>query len=83
MIVLGYEEIVKSLQSGSKSFTKLIETYIRYNIRPIFIFDRKSPNKKSNLRKERSNTYSCLLFTIILLENVFILLYVSTRVSPS
>jgi flap endonuclease-1 len=36
------------------SFIKLIESFIKYNIHPIFVFDGKSPSKKSNLRKERS-----------------------------
>lgn len=69
-----YKYLKDGVENGLEtSFTKLIETFIRYNIRPIFIFDGKSPNKKSNLRKERSqikkqaeNEYNRLKNAVIL-----------------
>ena len=38
----------------AENFEKLIQVFIKYNIRPIFVFDGKSPEHKSELRKERS-----------------------------
>jgi 5'-3' exonuclease len=37
-----------------ENFEKLIQVFIKYQIRPIFVFDGKSPEQKSELRKERS-----------------------------
>ena len=37
-----------------ENFDKLIQIFIKYQIRPIFVFDGKSPEQKSELRKERS-----------------------------
>lgn len=39
-----------------ENFIKLIELFIKHHIRPIFVFDGKSPAMKSNLRKERSKS---------------------------
>ena len=36
------------------NFRRLIKTFLKYKIRPIFIFDGKSPDMKSDLRKERT-----------------------------
>lgn len=36
------------------NFRRLIKLFIKFHVRPIFIFDGKSPEIKSNLRKERS-----------------------------
>ena len=38
----------------AENFEKLIKIFIKNNIRPIFVFDGKSPEQKSELRKERS-----------------------------
>ena len=37
-----------------ENFDKLIQTFKKYQVRPIFVFDGKSPEQKSELRKERS-----------------------------
>lgn len=37
-----------------ENFEKLIQVFIKCQVRPIFVFDGKSPEQKSELRKERS-----------------------------